>query len=79
MKKEKQTRLVRHGDYLAEVEVELEYTDHEWTPYLRASQVEKLDLVHDALSKGDLHQAGKLATVFRLEPVDSTASGTDGA
>lgn len=32
--KKKTTRLVQEGEYIAEVEVELETTDDPWSPYL---------------------------------------------
>ncbi len=34
-------RLVREGDYLAEVDVTLIETDHEWSPYLSAAGARK--------------------------------------
>ena len=33
-------KLVRQGDYLAEVDVEMIYTDDGWSPYLSVSDAE---------------------------------------
>ena len=35
-------RLVREGSYVAEVDVTLIESDHEWAPYLSAADVRKL-------------------------------------
>lgn len=69
MHTEKTRRLVRHGDLVAEVEVTLEITDSDWSPWLTPDDAEKLDRVREALQKGDTCAAGKLARVFRLTPV----------
>ncbi|MCA9869757.1 MAG: hypothetical protein KDI55_12350 [Anaerolineae bacterium] len=62
-------KLVHEGDYVAEVEVELIYTDDEWSPYLSVSDAKKLDDVRVALRKGDVKIAATLARVFELVPV----------
>lgn len=62
-------RLVREGTYVAEVDVTLIESDHEWAPYLSASDVRKLDEVRLALQRGDLAAAGKLGRVYELTPV----------
>ena len=67
---ERQTqRLVREGAYIAEVDVTLIETDHEWSPYVSAQDVRKLDDVRLALRKGDLAAASRLAKVYELKPV----------
>ena len=43
MKKQKRTKLVHEGRYLAEVDVELLVTDDEWSPYLSVEDAYKLD------------------------------------
>jgi hypothetical protein len=43
------TKLVRSGNYLAEVEVELMITDDDWSPYLSVTDACKLDDVRHAL------------------------------
>jgi hypothetical protein len=62
-------RLVREGPYIAEVDVTLIETDHEWSPYLSAQDVRKLDEVRLALRRGDLAAAARLARVYELKPV----------
>ena len=62
-------KLVRQGDYLAEVDVEMIYTDDGWSPYLCVSDAEKLDTVRVALRRGDFKVASELARVFELVPL----------
>jgi len=64
-----QTKLVREGQYVAEVEVELIDDKEGWAPYLSLEDVGKLDAVRKALRQGEVEEAGKLAKVFRLMPV----------
>jgi hypothetical protein len=69
MKKNLRTKLMREGDYVAEVEVELIESDEGWLPYLSLEDAYKLDDVRDALRKGDLDSAMRFAKVFTLTPV----------
>ena len=62
-------KLVREGPYIAEVEVTLIEEDHEWAPYVSATDVRKLDEVRLALRRGDIAAASKLARVYELKPV----------
>jgi hypothetical protein len=66
-----QAKLIRQGDYMAEVEVTLTYTDHDWSPYLSLQEAEKLDRLRFALQQGDLVTATTMARVYRLTPVAS--------
>ncbi|MBM3300752.1 MAG: hypothetical protein FJY85_12455 [Deltaproteobacteria bacterium] len=63
------TKLVRAGNYLAEVDVELILTDDDWSPYLSVQDASKLDKVRAALEQGDVKAAMRLARVFTLTPV----------
>lgn len=63
------TKLVQEGHYVAEVDIELIYTEDEWSPYLSLADAYKLDDVREALRQGDLDRAGRLARIFRLMPV----------
>jgi hypothetical protein len=74
MKKRKHTKLIHEGEYVAKVDVELIDTDTGWSPYLLLEDAEKLDDVREALRKGDLKTASRLARIYTLKPVDSTAS-----
>jgi hypothetical protein len=66
----RQVKLVREGQYVAEVEVELiDDKEEGWAPYLSLEDVEKLDAVRKALRAGEVEEAGRLAKVFRLMPV----------
>lgn len=64
------TKLVREGNYVAEVKIELiEGEDAGWSPYLSLEDAYKLDDVRDALRRGDLRSAGRLARLFTLTPI----------
>ncbi|HEX9940851.1 MAG TPA: hypothetical protein VGG03_02445 [Thermoanaerobaculia bacterium] len=63
--------LVYNGDYVAEVEVSLIETEDGWSPYLTLEDTEKLDRVREALRRGDVKTASRLARVFRLTPVSA--------
>lgn len=62
-------KLVHEGDYVAEVEVQLIEVDEGWSPYLTLEEAEKVDNVREALRRGDVAGAAKLARVFHLTPV----------
>lgn len=66
MTRKRQTKFVHEGEYVAEVEVELLESAEGWAPYLSLEDAEKLDEVREALQRGDLTTASKLARVFRL-------------
>ena len=69
MTKRKQTKLVQEGQYVAEVDIELIYTDEGWSPYLSLDDALKLDDVREALRQGNFAAAAQLARVFKLMPV----------
>jgi hypothetical protein len=62
-------KLVHEGDYVAEFEVHLVEADEGWSPCLTLEDAERLDDVRDALRRGDLTAAAKLARVFHLTPI----------
>ena len=65
-------RLVREGEFVAEVDVELLETEGGWTPYLSLEDAYKLDDVREALRAGDVGRASQLADrVYRLTPVQA--------
>ncbi len=65
----RQTKLVHEGNYVAEVDVELVQTDTGWSPYLALDDAYKLDDVREALRRGDVKVASRLARVYILTPV----------
>ena len=69
MTERQSVKLVREGPYIAEVDVTLIETDHEWSPYISAADVRKLDEVRLALRRGDLKAAAHITRVFELKPV----------
>ncbi len=65
-------RLVREGEFVAEVEVTLVEAEGDWTPYLSLEDAYRLDDVRDALRAGDVKGASRLANrVYRLTPVEA--------
>jgi len=69
MKVKHHTKLIHEGRYVAEVDVELIYTDTGWSPYLSLDDTYKLDDVRDALRCGDVKQATLFGKVYTLTPV----------
>jgi hypothetical protein len=69
MKKRKHTKLVHEGKYVAEVDIELIDSPEGWSPYLTLEDAYKLDDVREALRKGDLDAASRLARLYTLTPV----------
>jgi hypothetical protein len=62
-------KLVHEGEYVAEVDVELIYTEEGWSPYHSLDDACKLDGVRDALRRGDVKSASRPAKVYTLTPV----------
>ena len=69
MTRRRRVKLVREGQYAAEVEVELIEAEGGWAPYLSLEEVQKLDEVREALRRGELKRASRLARVFKLTPI----------
>jgi hypothetical protein len=65
----KQTKLVREGNFVAEVEVELIESGDAWAPYLSPPEARRLDEIRVALRRGDVASVAKVARVYRLTPV----------
>jgi FAD synthase len=66
------TRLVREGEFVAEVPVTLVESEGGWTPYLSVEDAYKLDDVRQALRAGDVKRASRLSErVYRLTPVET--------
>ena len=69
MTRKQTTKLIHFGEYVAEVNVELVYTDDEWSPYLSVDDAMKLDNVREALQQKDFVTATRLARVYKLSPL----------
>ncbi len=65
------TKFIHEGAYAAEVDIELIDEEEEggWSPYLSMDDARKLDEVREALRRGDVEAASRLARVFNLTPV----------
>lgn len=79
MKPKQRTKLIHEGGYVAEVEVELLETDEGWSPYLSLEDTYKLDDVREALRRGDLQGAARMALVLKLQPVSLTRRASNKA
>ena len=69
MKKRRRTKLVYEGQYVAEVDVELIDMNKGWSPYLSLDDAYKLDDIRNALRRGDVKSAARLARIFTLTPI----------
>ncbi len=67
------TKLIREGEYVIEVEVELSDSPEGWGPYLSLADAQRLDEARAALRRGDLAAAVRLGRVYRLTPVKASA------
>lgn len=72
MRRRSISRLIREGEFVAEVSVELIDADSGWAPYVSLQDAGKLDDVRAALRVGDVQRAAQLADhVYRLTPVEA--------
>ena len=69
MRKRLHKKIVREGNYVAEISIELIETDEDWSPYLSLEDAQKLDEVREALRQGDVKTASKKAKIFILKPI----------
>jgi hypothetical protein len=69
MRHRKSTKLIHEGNYAAEVDIELEYSDESWSPTMSLADARKLEAVRLALRRGDIAEAAKHGRVFELKPV----------
>ncbi len=68
-----QRKIIRQGEYIAEIEITLTYTEEDWSPYLSPQEAEKLDNLRLALQNNDLKTASQFARIYHLTPVTLTA------
>ena len=69
MTTKRKKKLVQEGGYVAEVEIELMYTDDEWSPTMSVADALKLDKVRAALRRENIKTASQLAQVYELLPI----------
>jgi hypothetical protein len=69
MRKKRTIKMVHEGEYMAEVDVELIYTDDGWSPYISLEDAQKLDEVREALRQGDLLTAARQGRIYTLTPL----------
>ena len=63
------TKVIHEGQYGAAVEIEWLESETGWSPYLSLQDAQKLDEVREALRRGDLQRAGRLARIYQLTPL----------
>jgi len=68
MKTRNVRRLIRDGDMVAEVTIELRDDHEEWGPTMSPADAAKLDIVRQAMRLKDYPAVARLATLFRLTP-----------
>jgi len=69
MRKKRGFKLMREGEFIAEVPVDLIEDETGWSPYLSLADARKLDAVREAPHSRNLAGARKLARVCRLKEV----------
>ncbi len=69
MRKRNHTKYIHEGQYVAKVDVDLIYTDEDWSPYLSLDDSLKLDDVRDSLRRGDIKTASQLSDIYTLSPI----------
>lgn len=62
-------KIIHVGDYVAEVDVQLEESTDDWAPYISLQEALRVDNVREALQRGDILSASKEASVFEISPV----------
>jgi hypothetical protein len=72
MNKRRYTKMIHEGKYVAEVEVEMVYTDEGWSPYISLDDAYKLDDIREPLKQGDVKSAKKIAKIYTLTPVSNS-------
>ena len=65
----KRKKYIHEGQYVAEVEVELQEFSEGWAPYLSLEDAYRLDEIREALRKGDVTTASRYSRVYSLTPV----------
>jgi hypothetical protein len=65
------TRIIREGEYAAEVNVHVTDDAGGWSPCLTVDEAFRLDDVREALRSGDINHALKKGRVYHLTPVDA--------
>lgn len=69
MRRQKKSKFVHEGRYVAEVDIELIEDGSGWSPYLSLEDAGKLDTVREALRRGDLESASRYGRIYELRPV----------
>lgn len=70
---ERTTRFVHEGKYAASVPVDMIVDETGWSPHLTFEDATKLDDVRRALRRGDVAEAAKFGSVFKLVPIPESS------
>lgn len=74
MRTKKTVELTHEGRFAAEVEIELHYSDEDWSPTMSGADAIKLEAERDALRRGDLAAAAEHGKVYELKPIAVAAA-----
>jgi len=69
MHTKKKTKFIHSGRFVAEVDVNLQIDNHEWSPYLTVEDARKIDFIRKALKNRDLKTISGMARIFEKTPV----------
>ena len=61
--------IIHEGRYAAEVFIDLEYSDANWSPTMSVADAQKLETVRFALRRDDVAEAARHGRVFELVPI----------
>ncbi len=65
----KKIKHIHEGDYVAEVEIELEDDGMGWSPTISLETAYRLDEIRQALREGHLQQAARYATIYEMKRI----------
>jgi len=65
----KAIKYIHEGLYVAEVEIELIYSDTRWSPTMSLKDALKLDKIRAYLHIGNLVAAVKYATIYKMQKI----------
>ena len=63
------TEIIHEGQFAADLEIDLHYSDESWSPTMSLADAKKLEAVRLALRRGDIVEAAKHGVVFEMTAV----------
>jgi hypothetical protein len=65
----KSNKLIRDGDLVAEIEIEISDSEDPWGPTMSYNDAQKIDQVRDAMKRHDYGTVRSIGRLYRLMPV----------